>query len=159
MQIDIDFEVFKALTNMRESEADTYNHVLRRLLDLPPSPPATSLQDLLASAPRKTGLLGSPKGSSLGVGGILDQITQALGGAWFNGVHLPDGTKFRATYKGGNHSAEIKNGHWVDSEGNVRTSPSDAASAISGTNVNGWRFWQVLRPGDSRWLKLDELKP
>ena len=34
--IDIDFEVFKALTVRRSSEETTYNHVLRELLGLPP---------------------------------------------------------------------------------------------------------------------------
>ena len=33
--IEIDFDVFKALTNRRASEATTYNDVLRELLDLP----------------------------------------------------------------------------------------------------------------------------
>lgn len=36
MQVEIDFEVFKALTNMRDSESDSYNEVLRRLLNLRP---------------------------------------------------------------------------------------------------------------------------
>ena len=34
MQIEIDFEVFKVLTSLRESEADSYNAVIRRLLGL-----------------------------------------------------------------------------------------------------------------------------
>lgn len=33
--IDVDFDVFKALTNLRESEDITYNDVLRKLLSLP----------------------------------------------------------------------------------------------------------------------------
>lgn len=36
MQIDIDFEVFKALTARRESEAHSYNEVLREILNLNP---------------------------------------------------------------------------------------------------------------------------
>jgi predicted CopG family antitoxin len=32
MQIDIDFDVFKALTALRQSEIDSYNDVLRRVL-------------------------------------------------------------------------------------------------------------------------------
>lgn len=85
-------------------------------------------------------------------------LVQALGGVWFNGVHLPDSTKLRATYKGKTFLAEIKNGRWVDSDGITRTSPSEAASAISKTNVNGWRFWYALVPGDTLWIRLDELK-
>ena len=33
--IEIEFDVFKALTNLRESETVTYNEVIRRLLNLP----------------------------------------------------------------------------------------------------------------------------
>lgn len=44
-QIDIDFEVFKALTNRRETETVTYNDVIRDLLELPrPSKPARRLK-------------------------------------------------------------------------------------------------------------------
>jgi|SRR5215213_8135680 len=35
MNIEIDFEVFKALTARRETEATTYNEVIRKLLNLP----------------------------------------------------------------------------------------------------------------------------
>jgi hypothetical protein len=35
-QIEIDFEVYKALTAQRKSESHTYNDVLRELLKLPP---------------------------------------------------------------------------------------------------------------------------
>src|SRR3954452_13788769 len=37
VQIEVDFEVYKAMTNYRESENVTYNDVLRRLLKLPPA--------------------------------------------------------------------------------------------------------------------------
>lgn len=36
--IDVDFDVFKTLTNLRENEAMTYNDAIRRLLSLPPTP-------------------------------------------------------------------------------------------------------------------------
>ena len=34
--IEVDFTVYKELTYRRESETDTYNSVIRRLLSLPP---------------------------------------------------------------------------------------------------------------------------
>ena len=37
MDVEIDFEVYKALTNRRATESTTYNDVLRELLKLPPS--------------------------------------------------------------------------------------------------------------------------
>jgi hypothetical protein len=38
MNIEIDFEVFKALTNRRTTESTTYNDVLRDVLELPINP-------------------------------------------------------------------------------------------------------------------------
>lgn len=127
MQIDIDFEVFKALTALRESEADSYNGVIRRLLDLE-----------VPSEFRK--LIGEKS-------------------LWLGDVEFPHGTKFRATYKGKTYLAEAADGRWVDGEGNERNSPSDAAFQITHTNVNGWRFWHALRPGDTKWQRLDGFKP
>ena len=175
MQIDIDFEVFKALTNMRLSESDSYNAVIRKLLDLPNanalsafqdnSPAAVVAGDVNALAVAKSkgvrgGLFGShaPKNALLPEGMRGGLLANLLGGIWFGNVHFPDGTKFRATYKGQTFSAEVKQGQWVGSDGIIRRSPSDAASAISNTNVNGWRFWYVQMPGDPSWRKLDELK-
>jgi hypothetical protein len=80
-------------------------------------------------------------------------------GATFKGVNFPEGTKFRATHKGRTYTAQIKNGVWCDSEGNVRNSPSEAAVKITGKHWNGWRFWYCLRPGDSDWTLIDKLRP
>jgi hypothetical protein len=41
--IEIDFEVFKALTLRRQTEADTYNDVIRSLLGMPPDTDAPNL--------------------------------------------------------------------------------------------------------------------
>jgi len=122
MQIDVDFEVFKALTNRRETESVSYNDVLRGLLNLrnPKAPAASSTE----------------------------------GGCSFKGVFLPNGTQLRVVYKGTLHQAEIKGGKWLDQNGTPRSSPSDAASAITNTQVNGWRFWEVMRPNDPSWRKL-----
>jgi hypothetical protein len=142
MQIEIDFEVFKALTAQLTSEADSYNEVIRRLLSLP----STSL---------------APRFGEIDLPGI-PAIQQGLGGqtvgAWFSNVFFPDGTQFRATYKGKTYRAKIINAQWIDEFGIVRTSPSDAASAISQNNVNGWRFWFVRRPQDDDWQRMDALK-
>jgi hypothetical protein len=89
--------------------------------------------------------------------GELDRAVLGFG-VWFGQVHLPEGTKLRATYKGRTYWAEIKNGNWLGEDRKERRSPSDAAGAISGTNVNGWRFWYAQRPGDPEWHRLDELR-
>ena len=171
MQIDIDFEVFKALTAIRLSESDSYNAVIRRLVGLPHQANALSafgpvdsneinaLADV-ARLPKRRGLFGTgTMPNALSLEQPLGALASFVGGAWYSNVHFPNGTKFRATYKGQTHFAEIKDGRWVGTDGEVRNSPSEAASAISNTNVNGWRFWFVQRPGDPSWRKMDDLKP
>ena len=139
--IEIDFEVFKGLTAELRSEADTYNDVIRRLLSLP---------DTQADAlPGEIDIPGLPA--------VATNPSQASG-IWLSNVFFPNGTVFRATYKGRTHRAQIRNSQWIDELGQVRTSPSDAASAISRTNVNGWRFWFVRRPHDDDWQRMDVLK-
>lgn len=155
MQIEIDFDVFKALTALRENEADTYNHVLRRLLNLPASDPTgPGLAPILAAMSGH-----STQGKGSGAPTTLESLlTAASKGVWYNNVFFPEGTHFRATYKGKTFFAQIKDGRWIGQDGVLRSSPSDAANAISGTNVNGWRFWYARRPNDSEWRRMDEFK-
>lgn len=141
-QIVIDFEVWKALTAELENESDSYNEVIRRLLKLPASEASPLLGEI--------DFPGFPDALSLPSGQI--------NGVWFSNVFFPDGTVFRATYKGKTHRAQIRNSQWVDEFGIARTSPSDAANAISRTNVNGWRFWFARRPYDEDWVRMDALK-
>jgi len=143
MQIEIDFDVFKALVARLDSEAESYNDVIRRLLGLPDREAS-----LLPGEVDMPGLPAHP----------MNALAPQTGGVWFSNVFLPNGTVFRATYKGKTYRAWIHNSQWIDELGNMRTSPSDAASAISGTNVNGWRFWFVRRPQDEDWQRLDALK-
>lgn len=143
MQIEIDFEVFKALTACLVTESDTYNEVIRRLLNIPTTEVTSRIGEI--DAP--------------GLPAMLQGLGGQTGGVWFSNVFFPDGTIFRATYKGRTHRAQIHNSQWLDEFGNVRRSPSDAASAISQTNVNGWRFWFVRRPQDEDWSRMDTLKP
>ena len=84
--IEIDFEVYKALTLRRESEATTYNDVLRDMLGLDSESPI--------SAAKAAGATGA--------------------GCVLQGIHFPEGTEFRVTYKGRTHLARIQNGQWVD---------------------------------------------
>ena len=180
MQIEIDFEVFKALTALRESESDSYNAVIRRLLKLPNAVSdmdSLAIKALLGDAavapssppqnqdykgpPKRRGLFGSTNAPALAseknvLGALLGRYA---GGLWLGNAHFPDGTKFRATYKGETYFAEVRDGKWLDQQGVQRTSPSEAASAITGNNVNGWRFWLVQLPDDPAWRKLDEFKP
>jgi hypothetical protein len=128
VQIDIDFEVFKALTALRKRESHTYNDVLRELLKLGPSPNQA-----------------------------VSETASAKGLLLRGGLFLPDGTRLRVTYKGIEYLAEIRNGRWIDQAGTEHASPSSAAQHITRTNVNGWRFWEAKRPSDTDWRKLDAL--
>lgn len=128
--IDVDFEVFKELTVRRRSEAMSENDVIREALGL--KQPA-----------------GRPTPSTpVDVSGI----------PWVSkGVSFPNGTEFRATYKGQLHRAIVKNGA-LEMNGRRYSSPSAAAVAITGNAVNGWRFWECLQPGTAKWRLLADLR-
>jgi hypothetical protein len=127
--IDVDFEVFKALTVRRRSEDMTANDVLREVLSLP--------------TPAKRADAPTP-----GDGG----------GAWTpKGVTFPYGTEFRATYKGQQYTAVAKNGALV-LNGKRYSSPSAAAVSITKNAVNGWRFWECLAPGSTEWRSADDVR-
>ena len=159
MQIEIDFDVFKELTARRESEADSYNSVLRRLLKLPT---ANALADAASNKSFENALAPSTENALAAYARnhapSANALANALGGAWFDNIHFPESTQFRATYKGQTYMAQIRGGRWVGADGIVRTSPSAAAGAISNTTVNGWRFWYFKRPGDEEWMRMDTLK-
>lgn len=129
--IDVDFDVYKALTMKRPDEATTYNDVLRKMLGF------SEVEQSIAASPPESG----------------------PGGCAFKGVFLPNGTELRVTYKGRTYTAAIKDGSWVGEDGIRRNSPSDAACAITKGNVNGWRFWKVRRPGDGQFRVLEDLRP
>jgi predicted CopG family antitoxin len=147
MQIEIDFECFKALTVLRRSEEDSYSDVVRRLLNLAESE--------LEIGDQRDRVIPANKNI---IANIVRGESRSREGAWIGNVHFPNGTRFRATYKGQTFRAEIRDNVWVDENGTLRQSPSEAASKISGTNVNGWRFWYGLRPGDDDWRRLDEFR-
>lgn len=121
--IDVDFDVYKALTIRRDAESTTYNDVLREVLQLEPSPSETP-----STGPR--------------------------GQAWVvKGKSYPPSTEFRGKYKGKYYTARVENGALVY-QGRRFDSPSPAAMEITGTSVNGWRFWECRRPGESSWTLM-----
>ena len=126
--IEIDFDVFKALTARRSTEDVTENDVLRQLLRLPPQSTPTVKSD-------------NP--------GPEDWVTK--------GVRLPVGTELRATYKGQTYLARVASGALVF-DGQRFNSPSAAAMSITRNPVNGWTFWQARLPGQGRWTSLKDLR-
>jgi hypothetical protein len=125
--IEIDFDVFKALTSKRESESHSYNDVLRELLGLG------------VSRTQQTSQIQSGQGRLVG------------------GRFLPNGTLLRAQYKGQSYSASIENGQWVSETGEFFDSASAAAKRITNNNVNGLTFWEARRPTDDRWIMLKSI--
>ncbi|MHB8769863.1 MAG: DUF4357 domain-containing protein [Syntrophales bacterium] len=129
MDIEIDFEVFKELTAKRESETETYNDVLRKILGLN--------QAQGSDAPRES---------------------SAAAVAWTTkGVAFPGGTEFRATYKGQTILGRVEAGALVVA-GKRYYSPSSAAVAVTGNPVNGWIFWECKLPGKSSWQMIKALR-
>ena len=123
VSIDVDFDVFKELTARRRSELMTENEVLREALSL--------------SKPSRGAALPTAEGA----GGIA---------LVSKGVSFLHGTEFRAPYKGKLHTGIVNNGALVIG-GRRFKSLSAAAVSITGNPVNGWRFWECLVPGTSKW--------
>ena len=127
--IDIDFDVFKALTAKRDREEMTHNDVLRRLLGLP-----------VAESPAVAAIPDDDEGEW-----------------WAKGVRFPSGTRFRGKYKGLIHSGVVLDGALVV-KGKRYNSPSAAAVSITESPVNGWTFWEAQLPGRSDWQMISSLR-
>jgi len=127
--IEIDFDVFKELTNRRAAENVTYNDVLRNLLGLEPFKAAAT-----------SSALESPEGS------------------WTTkGVTFPAGTEFRDNYKGKAIFGKVESGFLVINRKRF-DSPSAAAVSITGNMVNGWIFWECRLPGKASWQIIKTLR-
>ncbi len=130
--IEIDFEVYKVLTNKRESEAVSYNDVVRDLLKMKEVKDEQTFSS--SSVPFS----------------VLDWI--------YKGIRFPNGSEFRASYKGVVYFAKVENGSLIVSGKSVST-PSEAAKTVTNTNVNGWTFWECRFPGSKDWKLLKSLRP
>ena len=126
--IEVDFDVFKALTARRPTEEVSENDVLRQVLGLP----ARKIGQTQPAAPAPG-----------------DWITK--------GVHFPAGSEFRATYKGQTHLARVEGGSLVLS-GKRFDTPSAAAMSITNSPVNGWTFWEARLPGQAGWKVIKTLR-
>ena len=130
-QIEIDFDVFKALTNLRPSEDVSNNDVLRQLLKLPAvvKPPMQS------------------------------NLQNRAGRPWLvSGTSFPEGSEFVVEHKGKQRSGVVKNGKLVLDDGFAFTTPSAAAVHVTGKNVNGWRFWKCKLPNATQYALIEQLR-
>lgn len=130
----VDFDVYKAITALRESESMTENDVLRQVLGLTKKTEQQSdFED------------------------IKKLVEPLLGSLTVKGVTFPEGTQFRASYKGLIHTATVENGNIIVN-GQRCKSPSKAAEAITGNSVNGWKFWECKLPSDNHWIAISSLR-
>lgn len=136
--IDIDFDIHQKIETERKGFDEPEYLALRRLLKLPN----------LEVAAENTPLAGIPRGRS-----------------WSGkGVELPHGTELRMEYNGQVLSGHIEDGEWVI-EGHRAKSPSDAAGRVATTKngshpcLNGWIYWEIKRPSETRWRSLKSLRP
>ena len=126
--IEVDFDVYKALTLRRPNEHVTENDVLRELLRLPPRQQSTAL------------------------------VGSATPGDWVTkGIRFPAGTEFRANYKGQTYLARVDSGALV-LNGERFDTPSSAAMSITKNPVNGWTFWECRFPGQASWQMIKSLR-
>ncbi|GGZ44238.1 hypothetical protein [Asticcacaulis endophyticus] len=131
--IEIDFDVHKKIEIERLNFSETPNDVLRRLLKI-----------TVKESKYSQSLMGKPWSGK--------------------GVTLPHQTELRMEYNGTVYEGRITNGIWVV-EGKDFNSPSAAASGIAvtkkgkTTNLDGWIYWRVKRPGDTAWTAIADLRP
>lgn len=127
--IHIDFDVFKELTVRRSSEGETESDVIRKLLKMPTVTP--------------------PGGKA-----ALNSVTTEWVTKW---AKFPEGTLFRSTYKGKLYSGKVESGE-LRINGKKFDSLSGAAVSITGSPVNGWRFWECKPPGAPSWMPAAVLR-
>jgi hypothetical protein len=144
--IEIDFDIHRLIELERKGFDEPENAALRRLLKLP--------------------MLGAPLTDRKAESGSDEPDSVAsIGVAWsWKGVVLPHGTQLRMDYRGQMVRGHVEQGKWVI-DGKSYTSPSDAAGSSVVTkgcerpSLNGWVYWEVKRPNDGNWRKLQSLKP
>lgn len=135
--IEVDFDVYKKLTLLRETEDESYNDALRKVLDLPPA-------------------------SSLPALRVANTSTAPLQkGDWVvKGVAFPEGTEFRAHYKGQRYTGVVKDSALIV-DGKPYDTPSAAGVAITGGPVNGWEFWEcywTTPSGGKMWRNISGMR-
>ncbi len=127
--VEVDFDVYKQLTNRRATEQVTYNDVIRELLGI------------------TTKLVHSPC-----------QMDGASNRDWVTkGVRFPVGTEFRSEYKGNLITAKVDTGALM-LNGKSYHSASAAAMSVTDSAVNGWVFWECRLPGEARWKQIKMLR-
>lgn len=133
--LEVDFDVYKAVFSRRANELVSENDVLRELLGLGGKKETPQPQPQISQSP--------PSESR------EDWVVK--------GVRFPIGTEFRSTYKGQLYTGRVQVGALM-MNGKRYESPSSAAVSITGSAVNGWRFWECKLPGKPNWRLIESLR-
>ena len=133
MQIEIDFDVWKAITQLRQSEDMTENEVLRGIL----------LADTISINPSV-----ARKSEGLTVDGVT----------FPDGTKIRKVLRETTDYgkKGDIFLGVVQDGFFIVN-GKRYSSPTAAAQSITVYGVNGWRFWECQFPSTESWITLDDL--
>lgn len=138
--IEIDFDIHKLIEAERRSFDEAPYLALRRLLDLP---------DMAGAALDGEG-----------------PDVMGEGRPWRDGpVEIPHGSLARMSYQRGR---QVYEGQFLDGNlvvyGRAFNSLSSAASALAVTkdgstpSLNGWEYWEVKLPGETKWKKAKQLR-
>ena len=153
--IEIDWDVFQAITARRPSQAITPNAVLREVFK----------EDI--ECLRKMHLetaAHSPAKSQDSTPGREPQGKRALVTKW---ISFPHGTQLRGSYLGNIYHAEVADGFIVVKglEGKQRFSSLSKAAQAATAGVrkskavhSGWSFWEYWVPGAHTWRKVQKAK-
>lgn len=146
-QIEIDFDIHKLIELERRGFDEPPNTALRRLLKLP-----EKREGEAASSPA---IKEKAVAASIGAGRPFIE----------DGVSIPHGSFARMEYLRG---SQVYEGQFLDGKlvvnGVAYPSLSNAADALAitkkgeKTSLNGWRYWEARRPGETVWVKLWDLR-
>jgi hypothetical protein len=127
-KIEIDVEVHKAIESLRASFDQTPNDILREVFQLEQTEARQATEPANQAATWTT-----------------------------KDVQFEVGDKLQANYKGQLIEAEVVEGG-LQVNGSVYHAPSTAACEVTGTSVNGWKFWKYLDRERGTWRYISELR-
>ncbi len=151
--IEIDWDVFQAITARRPAQAITPNTVLREVF----KKDIERLHKMRPKGPSLTKFQGKSQGQE-------PEAKRSLVTKW---ISFPHGTRLRGSYLGRIYHAEVDDGSLVVKQlGRNRrfSSLSKAAQAATAeesknkTVHSGWNFWEYQVPGAHIWRKAKKAK-
>lgn len=136
--IEIDWDIHKAIENERRGFDENPRLALRRLLGLPEPKAEPSKGSLTTSSGidwAEDGVV-VPHGSAARM--IYNHGRQTIEGQFLDGKLVVNGKGYKSLSAAARHSARTKAGR----------KPS----------LNGWHYWEVQLPGESKWTRMGDLR-